>query len=83
MNKKLVWTDQAKSQLRSIDQTEALHILHILARYLATGEGDIKRLQDIEPPEFRIRAGDYRVQIHDLGDSILILSIKHRRDAYR
>jgi hypothetical protein len=34
--------------------------LHILARYLATGEGDVKRLKDIEPPEFRLRAGDYR-----------------------
>jgi mRNA interferase RelE/StbE len=83
MNKKLVWTDQAKSQLRSIDQTEALRILHILARYLATGEGDVKRLQDIEPPEFRLRAGDYRIRFQDLGDSILVLAVKHRRDAYR
>ncbi|HEX3377073.1 MAG TPA: type II toxin-antitoxin system RelE/ParE family toxin [Candidatus Acidoferrales bacterium] len=83
MNKKLVWTDQAKSQLRSIDQTEATRILHILARYLSTGEGDVKRLQYIEPPEFRLRAGDYRIRFHDLSDSILILAVKHRRDAYR
>jgi len=83
MTKKLVWTDQAKAQLRSIDQIEALRILHILARYLATGEGDVKRLQDIEPPEFRLRAGDYRIRFHELGDSILVLAVKHRRDAYR
>jgi mRNA-degrading endonuclease RelE of RelBE toxin-antitoxin system len=54
-----------------------------VARYLATGEGDVKRLQDVEPPEFRLRVGDYRVRFHDLGDSILVLAVKHRREAYR
>jgi mRNA-degrading endonuclease RelE of RelBE toxin-antitoxin system len=83
MTKRIVWTDPAKSQLRAIDQATALRILHILARYLATGEGDVKRLKDIEPPEFRRRAGDYRIRFHDLGDSILVLAVKHRRDAYR
>jgi len=83
MTKKIDWTDQAKAQLRAIDQAAALRILHILARYLATGEGDVKRLQDIEPPEFRLRAGDYRIRFHDLCDSILVLAVKHRRDAYR
>jgi mRNA-degrading endonuclease RelE of RelBE toxin-antitoxin system len=56
--------------------------LHTVARYLASGEGDVKRLQDIEPPE-RLRVGDYRVRFHDLGDSILVLAVKHRREAYR
>jgi len=83
MNKKLAWTDQAKAQLRSIDQAEALRILHVLARYLSTGEGDVKRLQKIDPSEFRLRSGDYRVRFHDLGDSIVVLAVKHRRDAYR
>ena len=83
MAKKIAWTDQAKANLRAIDKATALRILHILARYLATGEGDVRRLQDVEPPEFRLRAGDYRVRFHDLGDSILVLAVKHRRDAYR
>lgn len=83
MGKKIAWTDPAKADLRAIDQVAALRVLHTLARYLATGEGDVKRLQDIEPPEFRLRSGDYRVRFHDLGDSILILAVKHRRDAYR
>lgn len=83
MAKKIAWTDQAKAHLRSIDRATALRILHIVARYLATGEGDVRRLQDVEPPEFRLRVGDYRVRFHDLGDSILVLAVKHRRDAYR
>jgi len=83
MGKKIAWTDQATADLRAIDQATALRILQILARYLASGVGDVKRLQDVEPPEFRLRVGDYRVRFHDLGDSILVLAVKHRREAYR
>ena len=84
MDKKSVaWTDQAKADLRAIDQPTALRILHALAHFVATGEGDVKRLQDIEPPEFRLRVGDYRLRFHDHGDSILVLAVKHRREAYR
>jgi mRNA interferase RelE/StbE len=81
--KKIAWTDPAKADLRAIDQATALRILHTVARYLASGEGDVKRLQDIEPPEMRLRVGDYRVRFHDLGDSILVLAVKHRREVYR
>jgi mRNA-degrading endonuclease RelE of RelBE toxin-antitoxin system len=83
MGRKITWTDQGKADLRAIDQVTALRILHTITRYLATGEGDVKRLQEIEPPEFRLRSGDYRVRFHDLGDSILVLAVKHRREAYR
>jgi mRNA-degrading endonuclease RelE of RelBE toxin-antitoxin system len=83
MPKSIRWTDKAKADLRAINQDTALRILHIVARYLATGNGDVKHLQDVEPPELRLRAGDYRVRFHDLGDSILVLAVKHRREAYR
>jgi len=83
MGRRIAWTEQAKTDLRVIDQATALRILRIVARYLATGVGDVKQLQDIEPPEFRLRVGDYRVRFHDLGDSILVLAVKHRREAYR
>jgi len=81
--KKIAWTDPAKADLRAIDKDTALRILHTVARYLTNGEGDVKRLQDIEPPEFRLRAGDYRVRFYDHGDSILVLAVKHRREVYR
>jgi mRNA interferase RelE/StbE len=81
--KKIAWTDPAKADLRAIDQTTAMRILHTLTRYLISGEGDVNRLQDIEPPEMRLRVGDYRVRFYDHGDSILVLAIKHRREVYR
>jgi len=83
MGKGVIWSGQAKAQLRVIDQPTALRILHALARYVDTGEGDVKRLQDIEPPEFRLRVGDYRVRFHDQGDTVRITAVKHRREAYR
>jgi len=81
--KSVAWADQAKADLRAIDQPTALRILHTVARYLASGEGDVRRLQDVEPPELRLRVGNYRVRFYDYGDSILILAVRHRREAYR
>ncbi len=83
MSKKIVWSDRAKANLRAIEQTTAMRILHALARLLATGEGDVKRLQDVDPPEFRLRVRDYRVRFRDVDDTVEILSVKHRREAYR
>lgn len=81
--KVIAWRDQAKAQLRTIDQPIALRILHALAHLAATGEGDVKRLQNIDPPEFRLRVGDYRVRFYDDGQTLYITAVKHRRDAYR
>jgi mRNA interferase RelE/StbE len=83
MGKSVIWSDRAKAQLRAIDQPAALRILHALARYLDTGEGDVKCLQDIDPPEFRLRVGDYRVRFHHHGHMIRISAVKHRSEAYR
>lgn len=81
--RKIVWRDPAKTQLRAIEQPVALRILHSLARFAAAGEGDVKRLQGIEPPEFRLRVGDYRLRFHDDGQTLYVTAVKHRRDAYR
>ncbi|MGA6983858.1 MAG: hypothetical protein WCC95_06290 [Candidatus Sulfotelmatobacter sp.] len=43
----------------------------------------MKRLQGIDPPEFRLRVGDYRVRFRDFENSTEIISLKHRREVYR
>jgi mRNA-degrading endonuclease RelE of RelBE toxin-antitoxin system len=60
-----------------------MRILHALADLAATEAGDVKRLQEIEPPEFRLRVGDYRLRFHDYGDAIYVTAVKHRSEAYR
>jgi hypothetical protein len=52
-----------------------------LARFVQTDEGAVKRFQGIEPPELRLRV--YRIRFHDHGDTIEILAVKHRSEAYR
>ena len=54
MAKRIVWTAQAKADIRGIEQIIALQILKTLARYAQTGEGNIKQLQGIEPPLIRL-----------------------------
>ena len=83
MAKRIGWTDEAKADIRAIDRQTAVDLLHGLARYLETEEGDVKRLRGIEPAELRLRLGDFRVRFYDHGDSIEILAVKHRKDAYR
>ncbi len=81
--KTVVWSRSAQSQVAAIDRETALGILHAIDDYLTTGIGDVKKLR---PPrqELRLRVGDYRVffLFRDLN-SIEILAVKHRREAYR
>lgn len=83
MRKKIEWKDAAKRNLRAIDRATALDILHKIDRFALTSEGDVKQLQGIDPPVFRLRVGDYRVRFRDEADTITILTVKHRSEAYR
>ena len=67
MAKRIVWTEQAKADVRGIEQPIALQILKTLARYAQTGEGNAKQLRDIQPPLTRLRAQDHRIFFRDRG----------------
>ncbi|MBK9169059.1 MAG: hypothetical protein IPM24_16525 [Bryobacterales bacterium] len=47
---RIVWTDQAKADVRSIEQPIAIQILKTLGRYVLTGEGATKQLKGVTPP---------------------------------
>jgi mRNA-degrading endonuclease RelE of RelBE toxin-antitoxin system len=79
--KKIIFTPAARSDVRRIDRETAMRILTALDRFARTGEGDVKQLQDIDPPELRLRVGDYRVRFNE--DPPGNLSVLHRREAYR
>lgn len=55
--------------MSNLDREIARRVKQAVERLATTGAGDVKRLQGIKPPEFRLRVGDYRV--------------RNRRDAYR
>jgi mRNA-degrading endonuclease RelE of RelBE toxin-antitoxin system len=79
----VLWSPEARVELRAIARDTAIQILHCLDRYLASRNGDVKRLK---PPltGFRLRCGDYRLFFDLNGDnSIEITAVKNRREAYR
>jgi hypothetical protein len=59
-----------------------LRVLHVLAKLIDTGDGDVKRLQDIESLKFCLGVGDYRAHVHDFGDTLKVSGVKHHRKAY-
>lgn len=83
MAKNIVWTDQARADVRAIEQPVALQILKTLARYASTGEGNTKQLRGVEPPLLRLRAQDHRIFFRDKGDYLEISRVLDRKEAYR
>jgi plasmid stabilization system protein ParE len=83
MAKRVVWTEQAKADVRGIERSIALQILKTLARYAQTGEGNTKQLRDVEPPLIRLRAQDHRIFFRDKGDYLEISRVLNRKEAYR
>jgi plasmid stabilization system protein ParE len=81
--KPIVWTDQAKEDIRRIEQPIAIQILKTLGRYLLTGEGATKQLKGATPPMIRLRAQDHRIFFRDKGSYIEIDRVLDRKEAYR
>ncbi len=79
----VIWSPDARADLRAIDRETAMQILHCVDRYLASRSGDVKKLK---PPRngFRLRCGDYRVFFDQKDDTtITITAVRNRREAYR
>jgi len=80
--KRIVWTAQAQSDVRSLSRPTAMQILAALHRFAESGAGDVKALQGRE--ELRLRVGDYRVFfVCPEPDAIEIRRVRHRSEAYR
>ena len=69
--------------MAGLDKGIARRVKQSVERFTETGAGNVKRLQDINPPEFRLRVGDYRVRFHNDGETVSVLRVRNRREAYR
>ena len=83
MAKQIFWTEQAKTDIRGIEQPVALQILRTLARYAKTETGNVKQIRDTDPPILRLRAQNHRLFLRDQGESIEIVRVLDRKEAYR
>lgn len=58
--------------------------MEAVGRFAATGQGDVIRLQDVRPPEWRLRVGAWRVRFsrNEPERVIDILRVRPRDKAY-
>ncbi len=57
-----------------------------MQRFAATDQGDVRKLTDVSPPQYRLRVGDWRVRFArdpEKADWLIVLRVQHRSDAYR
>lgn len=84
MARSLVWSPEARADVRAIDRDTALRLLKALNRFRETSVGNVKQLDGFEPPLFRLRLGAWRFFYRKKGDdAIEIVRVRHRREAYR
>jgi mRNA-degrading endonuclease RelE of RelBE toxin-antitoxin system len=79
----VIWSPEARSDLRAVERATAMQILYCVDRYLAARNGDVKKLK---PPlaGLRLRCGDYRVFFDLKGENAIeIIGVRNRREAYR
>jgi mRNA-degrading endonuclease RelE of RelBE toxin-antitoxin system len=79
----VIWSPEARAELRAIEREAAMQILYCIDRYLASRSGEVRKLK---PPltGFRLRCGDYRVFFDLKGEQTIHLTgVKNRREAYR
>lgn len=73
---------KAEKDLKALPQDDRSRVVDRL-RWLEDGlRGDVKRLSN-HFPEFRMRAGDWRVLFEVAEDRVIVYRIRHRREAYR
>lgn len=80
----VVWTATAERDFGKLDSENRRRIHLGINRYAVESLGDVRRLQDIAPPEYRLRVGKWRVRFrldHDRR-TMLILHVLRRDEAY-
>lgn len=71
--------------LERLDRPVRHRVVAAIERFARTGEGDVKRLRGLAPPEYRLRVGDWRIRFgrDDAEQVLYILRVLPRGEAYR
>ena len=81
--RQMEWTEQALEDLAALDKGIAGRIQQAVERLAESGAGNVKRLQGLDPPEFRLRVGDWRIRFHLDGATLQVLRVRNRKEPYR
>ena len=79
------WTDRAVKEAARLDRKTRERIIAAVERLAATEQGDVKRLTNVRPPEWRLRVGDWRIIFAFLAESrtLQMRHVRPRGSAYR
>lgn len=78
--KELEWSESSLEDMAALDKGVARRIQCTVERFAQTETGNVKKLQGIDPPEYRLRLGDWRIRFAVDGPTLRVLN---RKDAYR
>jgi len=81
--REIEWTESALEDMAGLDKGTARRVKQAVERFAHTGAGNVKKLQGLDPPEYRLRVGDYRVRFYQESKTIQVLRARNRREAYR
>ena len=80
----VVIAPRAQRDLERLERATATRVVEALERFAETGQGDVRRLRGVSPPEYRLRVGAWRVRFRYLVPGVLeVLRILPRGEAYR
>ena len=77
------WLDEAKADVRAIDQPNAMRLFEGTLHFARTGSGNVNALHGDMAGAFRLRLGDYRVLFTLERNVMRIFGVRHRSEAYR
>ena len=79
----VTYTPDAAKQLRELPTTIQIRIAQVIVRLQEWPEvSGVKPLRHELAGHYRIRTGDYRVQFHIVGESVIVERIGHRDGFY-
>ena len=79
------WLPHSQRDLKRLDPPVRRRVVDAVKNFALTGEGDVVRLVDVEPPEYRLRVGDWRIRFSrdDEHRLLNVLRVMPRGKAYR
>ncbi|HEY8020714.1 MAG TPA: type II toxin-antitoxin system RelE/ParE family toxin [Thermoanaerobaculia bacterium] len=79
------WQASARRDLKRLDPPVQKRLINAVDHFARTGEGDVVRLVNVMPPEYRLRVGDWRVRFAQDAERRLldVLRVLWRDKAYR
>jgi mRNA-degrading endonuclease RelE of RelBE toxin-antitoxin system len=77
------WSEASLEDMTALDKGIRRRIKTAVERFAETGAGNVKKLKGIDPPEYRLRVGDYRARFEREEEIMRILRVRNRREAYR